>query len=282
MAHLCFRRADNPKTLESHTAEANRLGIDRKALGRRSALASISAIVLQHECANAFLDGFCNKTESNGGTCEVYYEKHRGDETPYSKCKASDPLEGSYTALPDETPLDVDSVLAQPDPTLAVQQTAGTTIVNSDDVTANLKVYQSDVEVAGLFVLPDVELLVSFKLLAPLARVDICTGRNYADLHRRQSFLLSSRKRFKRQQRLHTSDGDKAQSLAEWVLDHRAVADGEMTVPTFRSQCQAHRVYHVFTAGTALFTNFVTGQIRMTLSLRGPGVYQKFKRMLWT
>ena len=82
----------NPKTLESHTAEANRLGIDRKALGRRSALASISAIVLQHECANAFLDGFCNKTESNGGTCEVYYEKHRGDETPYSKCKASDPL----------------------------------------------------------------------------------------------------------------------------------------------------------------------------------------------
>ena len=68
----------NPKSLESHTAEAQRLAVTRKVLSRRRALASVSAIMLQHACADAFLDGFCARTESNKGSCEVYYERHKG------------------------------------------------------------------------------------------------------------------------------------------------------------------------------------------------------------
>ena len=133
-----------------------------------------------------------------------------------------------------------------------------------------------------LFILQDSELLVTFKMIAPLARVDRCTGRTYAHLHKQQSNLPESRKRFKRCQRLHTSDGDKAQSLAERVFEKRQGPDTLYAVPTLRSLCQVHRVFHVLTSGMRLFSTFVTGQIKMALSLRGPDNFARFKCLLWT
>ena len=78
-----------------------------------------------------------------------------------------------------------------------------------------MKVYNTDLEIGLLYILDNHELLVTFKLLTVLARVDRCTGRTYAHLHQRQSNILEARKRFQKCQRLHTRDGDKAQSLAE-------------------------------------------------------------------
>jgi hypothetical protein len=173
--------------------------------------------------------------------------------------------------------------LANPVTAIAVRPKGCEEISKKVESSSNsCKVYQTDVEVAALFVLPDSELLLSFKLLAPLARVDRCTGRNYAHLHGRQSNILCARNRFRRIQRMHTSDGDKAQSLAERVLENRLSKDKLYSVPTFRAQCQVHRVFHVMTCGMALFNNFVSGQIRFALSLRGPGNFKKFKEFLWT
>ena len=58
--------------------------------------------------------------------------------------------------------------------------------------------------------------------------------------------------------------------------------DEKCCVGTLRAQCQVHRVYHCITMGLALFSNFVTGQIKLALSLRGPSNFTKFKSLLWT
>ena len=147
--------------------------------------------------------------------------------------------------------------------------------------TTNLKVYQTDFETGALFILPSQELLVTFKLITPLAHLDRCTGVSYNWLHARQSHVLPARNRFQRYQRLHTSDGDKAQDLAERILHHDYSADPKCAVSTLRGRCSVHRVYHVITFGMALFKDFISGQIRFALSLRGPGHLSKFKKILW-
>ena len=43
-----------------------------------------------------------------------------------------------------------------------------------------------------------------------------------------------------------------------------------------------HRVYHVITLGLSLYATFITGQVRLALSLRGPGHSQKFKEVCYT
>ena len=73
----------------------------------------------------------------------------------------------------------------------------------------------------NLFIANDKESAAYIQNDCTLARVDRCAGRTYAHLHNQQSNLLESRKRFKRFQRLHTSDGDKAQTLAERVPEKR-------------------------------------------------------------
>ena len=108
----------------------------------------------------------------------------------------------------------------------------------------------------------------------------INTGRNYAALHQSQSNVLAIRSRFKRCQRLHTSDGDGAQSLAERVLQYRLMStDPLYPLPTLRNQCVTHRVYHVLKMGLDLHAGFCSGQIKLALALRGPGHFQKFKEV---
>ena len=120
-------------------------------------------------------------------------------------------------------------------------------------------------------------------MLTPLARVDRCTGRNYGHLHDKQSNILRASSRFARIQRLHTSDGDKAQALAERALEHRLRAKSDKySVATFRAQCFVHRIYNILTAGMVLFSAFVTGQIKVALSLRDPGTYKLSKDILYT
>ena len=169
------------------------------------------------------------------------------------------------------------------DQTLAVAKNATTeeTKFEATSTTANLKVYQTDIEIGTLFILPDSELFVTFKLISPLARTDRCTGVAYNWIHARQSHILPARNRFRRYQRLHTSDGDKAQDLAERILHHDRKKDPKCAVSTFRSQCVVHRVYHVITAGMNLHAGFISGQIRLALSLRGPGNFSLFKEVLW-
>ena len=202
----------------------------------------------------------------------TYFEKHRGDETPSSRVSAHDDFTTSAPTLgddesPEDQNKDCDAVVAAVPPDGQVRG------FRPDIVSASLKVYQVDQEVGLLFVLKESELLVTFKLLTNLSRVDRCTGRNYAELHGRQSNVLSAKRRFRKCQRLHTSDGDQTQSLAERALTVRFSSDPIYPVPTLRPQCQIHRVYHVLTIAFAIAQSYFTGQIRMALSLRGPGYF---------
>ena len=193
------------------------------------------------------------------------------DETLPSADPAAVMLAGADIAFPSAV-AKVSDTLASAERTTGLEVTA---------YTSSLKIYQTDLETACLFLLPTSELLVSFK--TSFARLDRCTGRAYARLHERQSLILTPRSRFNRLQRIHTSDGDMAQNLAERVLAVRMRhTEKQMVVTTFRSQCQVHRVFHVLGMGMKLVAEYITGQIRMALSLRGPGHFGKFKKFFWS
>ena len=91
-----------------------------------------------------------------------------------------------------------------------------------------------------------------------------------------------SRDRFGKCGRLHTSDGDQAQSLAERILEHRLAKDPAYPINTHRNPCVTHRAYHCLKEGFKFWGVWITDQIRMALSLRGPGHFTEFKRLLWT
>lgn len=133
----------------------------------------------------------CNRCVQNDGACETYFEKHRGDETPFARVLAKE--------CGEQVPIDVankfsasqpaDDAIVFPEHQLSAESVHADIGKRASNVTASLKLYQCDLEVAALFVLPSSELLVSFKLLQPLAQVDRDTGRNYANLHDKQSFF---------------------------------------------------------------------------------------------
>ena len=253
----------------------------------KRALMATSSIVMQRVCADILLEEMCNKVEINDGECLVLYEKHRGDETPFARVNAHDRFDKDAEPPPgcdnpaEEVPVIDNPLLDQPSAVAVPSQQQEQVSIEAHTVTANLKVYQCDCEISALLLLKDHELLISFKLTQPLTRLNRCTADNYRWLHKRQSNLLNARRRFKRVQRLHTSDGDKAQDKCERALETDLAKRSPYPVPTFRSRCQVHRVYHCITLGLRLFASFLTGQIRLALSLRGPGHFTSFKTLLY-
>ena len=253
------------KALESHTAENQRLKCSKYKVKVKRELMSVGAYALQRGCAETFLDSCCNKVEAVNGCSMTYFEKHRGDETPFTRVSATDLTEDqaakAISDLPSEAVVPVAndvSTIAKPEESLQARS-----------VTTNLKVYSTDVEIGALYIMHDQELLVTFKLVNPLSRLDRCTGVNYKWLHRKFSWILEARRRFKRCQRLHTSDGDKAQDLAERILSHENAGKENCPVPTLRNRCQVHRVYHCITHGMLQAEAFISGQVKLALSLKG-------------
>ena len=227
-------------SLESHTAEAKRLGQTANKLRRKRDMIGTAVVAMQRSFASKFVHELCNRCEAAGGQCVSYIERHRGDETPFAKVSAHDEPNDDgliQQALEDaKQPTLLDSPAPTPT-TLAVNNSESTVVpapISAHTVSANLKVYNTDLEIALLFVMPDAELLVTFKMLCPLTRVDRCTGLNYARLHARQANVLSARTRFFKNQRMQTSDGDKAHYLAERALAHELQQNDNYPVPTFR------------------------------------------------
>ena len=269
----------------SRTAEAQTHGISTYQEMTKRSIMSTCAVTVQRCCANAFLELLCTKVGENGGCCECFYEKHRGDETPFARCRAHDNVfdEGA-PALPAEAEPTPDAPLpatelAKRDSTKGISTQVS---IRTHTVAANLKVYSSDFEVGALFTFPTSQLLTTFKMICPLARMDRCTAKVYHGMHAKQSRVLPVRSRFRRFQRVHCSDGDKALNLAEKHLAS-TMRDDESNcwVPTLRSQCVVHRVYHCITHGMDFISNYITAQIRLALSLKGPGNFTKFKSVFW-
>ena len=270
--------------LESHSTEENRLGCTRQMISRKRRLGASALVALQRSMADVLVELMCDKVELAGGQCLTMFEKHRGDETPFARCSATDTIGDNEDATPTNEITDnpADAIACQQKKSLEDIDTTSKPVLIASTASANLKVYQVDLEISCLYLLKDRELLISFKLLTPLTRLDRCTGRSYKWLHEKQSNVLNSRKRFVRNQRIHTSDGDGAQDLAERALAHDwAKSDVLYPVPCFRSQCTVHRVYHCMTKGMKVFSSFVTGQIKLALSLRGPGNFKAFKEIFW-
>ena len=57
--------------------------------------------------------------------------------------------------------------------------------------------------------------------------------------------------------------------------------DSKYHTHTLRGRCPVHRVYHCITLGLALYSSFISGQIRLALSLRGPGYVHEFKELFF-
>ena len=281
---LASTDASSRKVIESRVAEEQRIGASRKQISDRRGLLSAGLMAVQRASADAFVNHLCDRTEACGGVPQTFFEKHRGDETPYAKVSAHDSFTSGVPALGDAVGGDDALEGAAEQVSAVATQSLDSNVVGlqTDLTSANLKVYQVDLEIGLLFVLQDSELLVTFKLLTNLTRVNRCTGRNYANLHHSQCNVLPSRRRFQRVQRLHTSDGDQAQDLAERALWARLKTDPQYSVPTLRSQCQIHRVFHVMTIAFAISSAYLTGCIRLALSLRGPGHFLQFKQLLWS
>ena len=269
-----------PKPLESHIAEARRTGCDIALLrGKRETMAPL-AIALQRQYADTFLQQVCDKVEGMNGVCQTYFEKHRGDETPYAKVAASDPIGVSKESVEQLQDACKDDALVPLDE--QVKTTNEEAPIRSHTTAQNLKVYRADLEIGALFTLPQRPLLLTFKLVVPLSRTDRCTGKCYRELHGRTCNVLDARKRFRRNQRLHTSDGDGAENLAEKAIAIDLADDPLYPVGTLRAQCQQHKIYHTLKHGMDLFANFITGQIRLALSLRGAGNFKSFKELAYT
>ena len=274
---------DKGRSIESQTVEASRHGFSRKVSCGKRSLMSVCTVTMQTVCANAFLTTICNRTEACGGVSETYFEKHRGDETPFASCSAEDTIDDTTldTLITDAAPI-IPEELAIPKTAVVPKPIDAELALRANTSNTNLKVYQTDLEIAGLYLLNGSELLVSFKLVRPLARVDRCTGEVYRWLHDRQSNVLPVRHRFNKNIRLHTSDGDKAQTKAERALSYGYLKnDDKYKTHTLRGQCQVHRVYHCITLGLALYASFISGQFRLALSLRGPGHFHKFKEVFF-
>lgn len=157
--------ANDGEPLKSHRVETYRYGETTKTLQRRRALGSISVIVLQRACASAFIGNLCDKVDAVSGHAETLLERHKGgDETPFARCSATDPIWDEAI---------IDAIVDIEEPMLAAAQPDGDQLLphkipeaeietNVESNTAACKVYQTDVEVATLFILPESELLVSF------------------------------------------------------------------------------------------------------------------------
>ena len=272
------------RKLESKAAETSRLNTYDARTTMSRELMAISVWALQRSCANIFVEDLCDRVDKVGGAAILYLEKHRGDETPLARVNASDLHNVDPDNMLEGAPPQPLELAQSSDALVLPTQHAPTaeTRLQAKSITTNLKVYQTDVEIGCLFLMDGQELLVTFKLVTSLSRLDRCTGVCYNWLHARQSHILPARSRFMRCQRLHTSDGDKAQDRAERILNHdRSTSGPKCKVPTLRSQCTVHRVYHVIVAGMALCNSFISSQVKLALSLRGPGHFTKFKETLW-
>ena len=156
--------------VESRAAESARLGLKVKSLSFRRSLGATAAVVLQRVLADKFVEKVSREVESRGGHCETYFEKHRGDETPYAKLTAIDnifdnkqlellaPVDG---ALEDDAAEQQQQLVAQPS---AKASAVSKTVQNISNA---CKVYNTEVEIGLLYILPASELLLTFRLLEP-------------------------------------------------------------------------------------------------------------------
>ena len=101
-------------TIVSRTAETREHKLSAKVMYSTRALMSTGIIAVQRASAEILINNLCDRVEALGGISETYFEKHRGDETPFTRAAATDSIgiDETIQGLDDERP---DKDAPQPD-----------------------------------------------------------------------------------------------------------------------------------------------------------------------
>ena len=257
----------NQVHMQSSRADAAANKRSRKKLEPLRHCCSAAQIEIEHHMGNKFLTHMVGKVTDAGGTAMVYYERHRGDETPYAK-------------LTVEAPSDANAVCDKSLAEIEDSKDWATQAYDPKDARVAAKVWQRRLEIGALFRFATGQhFLVTFELTCPLASITNCDGECYYDLFRRISNVLPARTLFQRQQRISDSDGDGAIERAERVMSVESIEDGTKPVSTLRGKCRQHRIYHNTSKPFKLKERFQQKCIHAALALRGPNLLKRFKKL---
>ena len=136
---------------------------------------------------------------------------------------------------------------------------------------------------AGLFRTSEADefVLLSVDLPMQLFSVDRTTSEVYRELFRRSAPRVGCVARFRRVQVLSVGDEDQAIAKAIRAQDNQRAADQHIpTVAESHIVCEVHVVYLTISKPLAHASDWVIGQIRFALSLRGLGSMRKFRSIL--
>lgn len=223
--------------------------------------------------ANELLDGMCARVKAHGGQCIALYEVHRGDETPFAKVTVSSHCPALHPWLQCISP-----PAGYGEAEVAVR--ALDTQQWKNKVSAHAKVYQPEVKVAGLFQLAGRYHMVSLDLPVFLQAHTSGCAEIYAAGADILSYTLPCQQHFDRVQRLVTADGDGAIAKAERAFSRRKCVEGVSPVESLQHWCLIHRMYKTISQPMLRFKGFTTGMIRLALSVRGPGHWVRFQKLL--
>lgn len=272
--HLSSQSLGLTHHIKSDAAVASDTGQSRHAvLSLRTRLAA-GCFFGMRSFADSLVGSLCAAVRAAGGKPLVFYECHRGDETPFSKISVSsgDLAEPSAPAIRFD-PSRQGGDAATP----AVHQQGGPVEAHRHRYVQSCKIFQPEIKVGCLFQRASGDfLLLTLDLPTALQAHSSGDGQTCCASAHRLSSCLSSSREFVRSQRLATADGANSMVQAERVVSKRQAASGNFPVSSLSMWCLIHRIYKVVEHPSERCSSCITGAIRFSLSLRGPGNFASF------
>ena len=264
----------------SDAAASSTSGCSRqKVKSLRLRLAAGCFVGMRHK-ANQLLEAMCDRVVAAHGRCEVMYEIHRGDETPFAKMQLTTSVQERVV----HGALGADPAIADDDGACHDEghEDRQEPLVHTDiKCSPHLKVYQSDLVIGCLFTMPGGPVvLVTMELPMALQAYDSGTSEVSAASARLLMHPLKARLRFRRTQKVMTADGAPNIAKAERAMSWEDKESKAAPVETLRFWCKVHRIYKVMEYPLSMFNFYVSGIIRMALAMRGPGNFVKFVRIV--
>lgn len=221
-------------------------------VGNIKCLMAAGIVQVERHRLVSMMDDLTAKVCKDGGVCVSLTFRHRYDETPLRARILQEALGSSAGALVAE------------DSGAALKESGCTKVVQHEWSGAALVFVNGHYE------------LVSFSLPVWLSTVDRTTGEVYQHLCRQVTPTMPKiMDRFRRCQRLVTTDGDGAIARAE-----RAMAQSESRSATMHQLCDVHRVSAIGKRSAEIISGDVTGMIQLALSLSSAGAMASFRRIL--
>lgn len=248
--------------LDSHVRSTTSIAADANAEFKKTSAMRLrlgaAAFHIERYRVVRMLESLSEQVLASGGDCLTISLRFRYDETPLKlKVVSKEPVaEGEVNAA-----------------THVCLPTAASLVEESSSST---KLVQIEIKGSALFRLGGQYHTSTFSMPSNLAVVDRCTGAAYKSLlHRSCPDMAQLEGRFRRSERLSTTDGDKACCLAE-----RAIAHEERHKSHGHSLCEIHRIALLAKKAYRLMSFELSGLVNIALSLRVPGGMRAFRQIL--